>query len=115
MRPFFYILDPTGERPIPAKSITEFAMWSAYSGKQFQVSREPICDGEVSTVFLGLNLDFSGAAAPILWETMVFGGRMDEYQERCSGNREQAEAMHARVCDMVRLAHEVAELEQAES
>jgi hypothetical protein len=37
--------------------------------------------GRVSTVFLGLNHNY-GDGPPILFETMVFGGPMDEYMDR---------------------------------
>jgi hypothetical protein len=52
----------------------------------------------VSTVFLGVNHNFGGGGAPILWETMVFsGGESDVDSNRCAGGREQAEAMHAQM------------------
>jgi hypothetical protein len=38
----------------------------------------------------------------VLWETMVFGGKLDQEQDRCSGSREQAEAMHARMVERVK-------------
>ena len=38
-------------------------------------------DGNVSTVFLGLDHSWSGGK-PVLWETMIFGGEHDEYQAR---------------------------------
>ena len=36
----------------------------------------------VSTVFLGLDHRYSGQGKPILFETMVFGGKLDMEQER---------------------------------
>lgn len=36
----------------------------------------------VSTVFLVIDHNFSGYGAPVLFETMVFGGLMDEHTER---------------------------------
>ncbi len=35
----------------------------------------------VSTVFLGIDHQY-GEGKPILWETMIFGGEHDEYQQR---------------------------------
>ena len=50
----------------------------------------------VSTVFLlGINHAFGGEH-PLLFETMIFGGPMDEYQDRYS-TWEEAEAGHATV------------------
>lgn len=36
----------------------------------------------VSTVFLGLDHNYFGRGAPVLWETMVFGGPHDMDQRR---------------------------------
>lgn len=49
--------------------------------------------GRVSTVFLGLNHAYR-PGPPVLFETMIFGGPMDEYQERYY-TEEQAAAGHA--------------------
>jgi len=54
----------------------------------------------VSTVFLGLDHSF-GHGAPLLFETMIFGGTHDEYQERCS-TYEEAEVMHEKACELVK-------------
>lgn len=53
----------------------------------------------VSTVFLGHNYAY-GDGPPILFETMVFGGEMDQEQERYSTWAE-AEAGHRRWCELV--------------
>lgn len=55
----------------------------------------------VSTVFLGMDHGWH-SRQPILWETMVFGGSMHQEMDRCSGSREQALAMHARMVNKVR-------------
>lgn len=59
----------------------------------------------VSTVFLGLDHSFGGKV-PVLWETMVFGGKLDQQQTRFSGSWEQAEAMHKRMVEKVRNKNE---------
>jgi hypothetical protein len=61
------------------------------------VADETFGPSRISTVFLGLDHNW-GRKPPVLWETMVFGGKLDRTQNRCSGSWEQAEAMHA---DMV--------------
>ncbi len=48
----------------------------------------------VSTVFIGV--------APVLFETMIFGGEHHGYQDRCE-TWVEAEAMHERACVLVRL------------
>lgn len=46
----------------------------------------------VSTVFLGLDHAWGGGK-PVLWETMIFGGKLDTYQTRYT-SRAAAEAGH---------------------
>ncbi len=50
----------------------------------------------VSTVFLGIDHNFSFEGPPVLFETMVFGGIHDGYQYRFS-TWEEAEVFHASV------------------
>lgn len=38
----------------------------------------------ISTVFLGVDYRFMDNGPPILWETMVFGGKLDGHTERYS-------------------------------
>lgn len=38
--------------------------------------------GEVSSVFLGTDHAFGEGRGPLLWETMIFGGPLNEYQVR---------------------------------
>lgn len=49
---------------------------------------------EVSTVFLGLDHGFLESGPPVLWETMIFGGPLDQEQWRYT-SREDAEKGHA--------------------
>jgi hypothetical protein len=51
---------------------------------------------EVSTVFLGVDHNFSGKGPPLLFETMIFGGEHDQDQWRYSTWAE-AEKGHLRV------------------
>lgn len=50
----------------------------------------------VSTVFLGLDHNFFGGP-PLLFETMAFGGTLDQHANRCS-TYNQAVEMHHRIC-----------------
>ena len=54
----------------------------------------------VSTVFLGLDHNWNGGP-PILFETMVFGGPHNEYQERYA-TWDQAEKDHDRVVEALK-------------
>ena len=56
---------------------------------------------EISTVFLGV--DYSRTETPILFETMIFGGPLDQQCERCSTYGE-ALIMHKLMYERVRVA-----------
>lgn len=59
---------------------------------------------EVSTVFLGIDHGFF-SPTPILFETMIFGGKFDGYQERYKTYKE-AEEGHKKVLQLVRETYE---------
>lgn len=63
------------------------------------VANTKIGDVTVSTVFLGVNHRF-GPGLPLLFETMIFGGAHDQFQERYS-TWEEAESGHARALKLV--------------
>lgn len=89
-----YILNEHGE-PEKPMSDQHWSWWMLNADRT--VEKETIGDSMVSTVFLGIDHNWSGQGPPVLWETMVFGGILDMEQDRCSGSREQAEAMHAKM------------------
>jgi len=63
------------------------------------VKQEEIGDVRISTVFLGLDHQF-GEGEPLVFETMIFGGKEDQYQDRCS-TWEEAEKMHLKAKKIV--------------
>ena len=76
----WYILN---NENIPVESnITEYVEWSK-DLKKIIVKQEDINDVTVSTVFLGLDHSYN-ENVPVLWETMIFGGEHNLYQERYS-------------------------------
>lgn len=86
----YYILDENGH-PVPESDLLKWSAWLGGGDDKRRVAlnmipgtwRNP--DGiRVSTVFLGLDHNFIGDGPPILWETMIFGGRRDGYQRRYS-------------------------------
>jgi hypothetical protein len=81
---------------------SEFIHWKM-TNPNTQVAHDAIGDVHVSTVFLGLDHAFFGGP-PLLFETMIFGGRHDRTQLRCS-TWEKAERQHAKTVEMVRGAH----------
>ena len=81
--------------------VDDFLTWAhGFETLDRQVANTQIGDVRVSTVFLGLDYSFGRVEIPILFETMIFGGTHDEYQNRCS-TWEEAEAMHARAVALV--------------
>ncbi len=97
-----YILNEKGE-PVVEPDLITWAMWFEKAENRFVDKTEIGGEMIVSTVFLGLDHNF-GDGPPLLWETMVFGGELDREMNRCSGSREQAEAMHR---DMIERAQAV--------
>jgi hypothetical protein len=88
MKNKFYILD--GKTP-KACTLEQWAKW--FDGNNRKVASTMIGNVRVSTVFLGLDHNFSPHGDPLLFETMIFGGEHDQYQDRCT-TWEQAEAQH---------------------
>jgi len=85
-----YILD--GHTPVPCYNLGQWARW--FKNADRHVGHTQTTNGEVSTVFLGIDHSFGGVI-PILFETMVFGGLFDGDQERYS-TWEEAEEGHKR-------------------
>lgn len=79
--------------------LTEWAAWFEKSDNR-TVARTQIGDADVSTVFLGLDHNFSGGGPPLIFETLVFGGTYDGEMMRCS-SWQQAEAAHKAMCERV--------------
>lgn len=67
-------------KPVPEPDLNKWCRWFEKANRvvrQDKVSRNVL----VSTVFLGFDHSF-GTGEPVLWETMIFGGPEDQYQER---------------------------------
>lgn len=91
-----YILD--GHEVVEEPDLMKWAEW--FEKAERHVNRETIDGVDISTVFLAMDHSF-GHGPPMLFETMVFGGKLDEDQDRCS-TWEQAEKMHKDMCERVR-------------
>lgn len=100
-----YTLNDKGE-PVPEPDASSWSTWYHYNREMCRVDKTEIGKAKISTVFLGVDHNWvthhNPVSAPILWETMVFGGKLDQEQDRCSGSREQAQAMHARMVKRVK-------------
>ncbi len=73
-----YVLDDEGNA-VPEPDILKWGRW--FEKAQRHVALTEIRGSRVSTVFLALDHSF-GEGPPLLWETMVFGGKFDGEQDR---------------------------------
>lgn len=74
-----YILNRSGE-PELCENVIQWARWFE-NGDARIVASDRVGDVRVSTVFVGLDHSY-GDGEPLLWETMIFGGPHDGYQNR---------------------------------
>lgn len=74
-----YILDENNN-PVHIEDTLEWG--KSFENKNRIVKQEHVGDVYISTVFLGLDHRFDEDGPPILFETMIFGGKHDQYQER---------------------------------
>jgi len=99
-----YILE--GEKLI-AVDAPRWVAWTESHGWDRIVARTSVSPTvEVSTVFLGVNHNFSGTGPQILFETMVFGGLLDLEMDRYATLAE-ARAGHWAMVDRVKRAESV--------
>lgn len=77
--------------PVEEPDVLTWARW--YETADRRVALAEVDDWKVSTVFLGINYRFSDIGAPLVYETMVFGGPLDQECER-SETREDALRVH---------------------
>ena len=95
-----YILDKHG-KSVPEPDLIKWSEWFERNTKQRIVKQEIIGKSKVSTVFLSLDHGWR-RGNPILWETMVFGGKLDQELDRCSGTHKDALDMHKRMVKRVK-------------
>ena len=74
-----YILDDTG-RPVLEHDVLKWAKWFKTADRV--VAKHKVGDSRISTVFLGIDHNFGPKGPPLLYETMVFGGKLDGEQMR---------------------------------
>jgi hypothetical protein len=84
-----YILNDDHEL-VPCDDLMEWARW--YEKADRHVGKTTVGRTYISTVFLGLDHGW-GDGVPVIFETMVFGGKLDQQQDRCC-TYEEAQLMH---------------------
>ncbi len=89
-----FILDGHNVKPV---DLMQWAEW--YETADRTVAKTAVGDVDVSTVFLSMDHSF-GDGPPLLFETMIFGGKHDQYQDRYE-TWDQAEAGHEKAVKMV--------------
>ncbi len=92
-----YILDADGQ-PIPEPDLLTWAQWMG-TGDHQVLAREQVGRFRVSTVFLGLDHNWIGGDL-VLWETRVFGGKLDGETDRYTS---KAEALKGHKCMVERV------------
>ena len=75
-----YILE--GHEPKPVDDLLEWGRWFETADRR--VDQTEIGPYFISTVFLGLDYDYTGKGPPMLFETMVFVGGDEVFCARCS-------------------------------
>ena len=91
-------------QPVECTDILDWSKWFTITDRT--VARTIVNDAEISTVFLGIDHDFSHEnAKPILWETLVFGGELAGEMERYD-TLVDAKVGHKRMCAQVAAANE---------
>lgn len=102
-----YLLD--GHDVVPCEDLLEWALNFETTDRQVALTKFDQDDGTqitISTVFIGLDHAFyEHEGPPVVFETMVFNGKFDGYQDRyCTW--EQAERGHQEWCNKVEWGHD---------
>jgi hypothetical protein len=93
----WYVLDADGN-PVHEPDMLTAARWFETADRT--VAKTKVSESEVSTVFLSLDHSH-GEGPPLIYETMVFGGPLDQEQDRYP-TRDAALAGHDQMVARVR-------------
>jgi hypothetical protein len=94
----WYTLDENN-KPV-ASNVREYSAWEEANPERKAVKQDTIGEVFISTVFLGLDHSWRDDRRPLLWETMVFGGDHDQYQQRYYSYEDAIEG-HQTALDLV--------------
>lgn len=92
-----YVLDDEGHA-VPEPDTLAWGRWYEAAWPRRIVAKTTVGEAEISTVFLAMDHNHMGDGPPILWETLIFGGRFDQHMWRHSSVAE-ARACHAAIRD----------------
>lgn len=97
--PFTYILD-ADRRPVNVPNDVAWFRWFGNEANR-RVALDDVGDVTVSTVCGGIDRSYGRAPHPLVFETMIFGGEHDRWEELAASWAE-AELIHAEAVAMVR-------------
>jgi hypothetical protein len=78
--------------------------WAKLFGDERHIGDTDVGNVRISTVWLGIDYRFP----PLIFETMIFGGDLNEYQERYATEQE-ARAGHERAVELVKINQSIHE------
>lgn len=87
----------------PVKCDDLLAWADAFEHSNNQVALDKFDDIQISTVFLGVDHAHGEGGPPMLFESMVYGGKMDKTVERCA-TWDEAEVLHKEMVEKVKQA-----------
>ncbi|MEH2032236.1 MAG: hypothetical protein V7K67_21740 [Nostoc sp.] len=87
-----------GQSPIIAESFLDWCLWMASADTRVMVN--DIYNVNISTVFVGINLDPQQSGEPMIFETLVMGGVLDGKRNHWS-TWEQAMQGHLKICAQI--------------
>lgn len=99
-----YILAEDGKTPVQCDDLMQWAHWMEDNRDLRKIAFTKVPGGRVSTVFLGLDHNFSDGEAPILFESMHFADgswadlacdRYSTYEEAIAGHWRMVEEVSA--------------------
>jgi hypothetical protein len=99
MDPFTYKLDAE-HRVVPAKNDDAWFDWCSDIANRRVALTEISADLEVVTSFLGLDLSFGQQDPPVVFETLVCGGKYDGFNLRAS-SWDEAQLAHQAVLNVL--------------
>lgn len=95
-----YILEPDGKIRTEPDLLTWAAWYEKADERRIAQDKLPN-DVRVSTVFLGIDHNWNLEGPPILFETMIFGGKHDQFQDRYA-TKDEAIAGHAKALELAK-------------
>jgi hypothetical protein len=95
--PYTYILD-ADRRPVNCPNDEAWFEWFATTERHVAIDRVGVAI--ISTVFVGIDRSYGSAPHPLVFETHIFGGEHDGWEES-TASWDEAKLVHAEAVAMV--------------